>query len=377
MTYLPADPLLTYQALFGALRPVCGGRWSNLPAQTHYFESGRVALWAALRALRLGAGDQLVVPAYVCDSILPAPAALGIGVGYVGVDWTLRLDLSAVEQALSAGARAVMVVHYFGFPAPDFDELAALCARYGAALIEDCAQALFSRVGTVPLGSRGQAAIFSPWKSVPLTDGGALVLNGPTLPVDLAGLPGPTALTTARRLAYRVVPTLETRCGFSPRLWLLRSWLLRRRLQDRVAQRPLQARRGSRLSFTLLGGTDWWSVVHARREHYINLLDALRGVTWARPLIDQLPSGVCPLGLPILAADRELARRRLLAAGVNVRTYWEQLPNAVTSDAFPVAHELARRILVLPVHQSLTPLQIQYLIRTLTVFEGLPWPSAS
>ena len=269
------------------------------------------------------------------------------------------------------------MVHYFGFPAPDFDELAALCARYGAALIEDCAQALFSRDGTVPLGSRGRAAIFSPWKSVPLPDGGALVLNGPSATVDLACLPGPAALTTARRLAYRALPTLETRCGFSPRLWLLRSWLLRRRLQGRVAQQPLQVRRASRLSFTLLGGTDWWAVVDARREHYSHLFGALRGVTWARPLFDQLPSGVCPLGLPILAADRELARRRLLAAGVNVRAYWEQLPTAVTADAFPQAHELARRILVLPVHQSLTPLQIEHLVRMLTDLESLPWPSAS
>ena len=41
-------------------------------------------------------------------------------------------------------------------------------------------------------------------------DGGALVLNGPRAPADLARLPRPTALTTARRLAYRALPTLET-----------------------------------------------------------------------------------------------------------------------------------------------------------------------
>jgi dTDP-4-amino-4,6-dideoxygalactose transaminase len=131
------------------------------------------------------------------------------------------------------------------------------------------------------------------------------------------------------------------------------------------------------LSFALLAGTDWWAVVEARRAHYGLLYGALSGVSWARPLFDQLPSGVCPLGLPILAADRKLARRRLLAAGVNVRAYWEQLPTAVTADAFPQAHELARRILVLPVHQSLTPLQIEYLVRMLTDLESLPWPSAS
>ena len=86
---------------------------------------------------------------------------------------------------------------------------------------------------------------------------------------------------------------------------------------------------------------------------------------WARPLFEELPPGVCPLGLPVLVERREWARRRLLAAGVNVRAYWERLPAGVTRTVFPAAHDVAERILVLPVHQSLTDQQIEHLLLTL------------
>jgi perosamine synthetase len=377
VTYLTADPLLTPRTLLKALRPTRGGRWPDLPEQTLYFESGRVALWAALRALELGPGDRLVVPAYICDSILPALTALRVEVRYVGVDLALRPDLEAVERELARGAGAVLAVHFYGFLAPGFGELAALCERYGAALIEDCAHGLFSQPDGRALGSVGQAAIFSPRKSVALPDGGALVLNGIGPPSGLGALSRPPTLTTLQRLVYRALPTVETALGFSPRLWLLRSWLLRRRLQRRLAEQTLVPRRASGLSRALLRGTDARRVVDLRRENYRRLLAALRGLTWARPLFDRLPSGVCPLGLPILAADRELARRRLLGAGVNVRAYWEQLPTAVTAAAFPQAHQLARQILVLPVHQSLTPRQVDQLIQIVVDLESLPWPSAS
>jgi dTDP-4-amino-4,6-dideoxygalactose transaminase len=375
VTYLPPDPLLD-PAYLRAVRRTAPG-WRGLPPGAVLLESGRVALWAALRALGLGPGDRLLAPAYVCDSILPAPAALGVEVEYVATDRVLGLDLEALERALAGGARALLLVHYCGFAAPSLEAVAALCARFGAALIEDCAQALYSAPGGEPLGRRGAAAIFSPWKSLPLSDGGVLALNGPAVPDDLARLPRPPAALTARRLAYRSLGLLETALGHSPRLWLLRSRGLRRKLQARVAQEALRPRRGSRLAEALLRGTDPTAVVARRRAHYLEIEPAVRGATWAQPLFETLPAGVCPLGFPLVVERREWARARLLAAGINVRAYWEQLPTGVTAERFPAARALADRILVLPVHQSLTPRQLRHLLAVLARLEAESWRAAS
>lgn len=367
MTYIPADPLLELSALRAASPGSRPGGDIGLPPAAIFLEWGRTALWAALRALSLRPGDHLLLPAYICDSILPPIAALGLRVNYVPTDHRLRLDLDRLERELANGARALVAVHYFGFRAPDFEQIAELCRRHGAWLIEDCAHALFSEQDGRPLGQSGAASIFSPWKSLPLPDGGALVLNGPEPPSDLAGLPRPSPATTARRLAYHALSAVETALGFSPRLWLLRSGGLRRTLQARSAQTRFVPRRASALAETIVAGTDPASVASRRRENSARLEQALRGSGWARLLFEELPPGVCPLALPILVEHREAARRRLLAAGVNVRAYWEQLPKAVSVEAFADAHYVADRILVLPVHQSLSPRQMDHLLRTIAL----------
>lgn len=368
MTYVPADPLLDVTSL-RTPRQRRAANGAALPPGAILLESGRVALWAALRAAGLHAGDPLLVPAYICDSVLPAPEALGVPVVYVATDRRLRLDLTDLERELAGGARAVLLVHYFGLPNPDLEQVAALCERFGAALIEDCAHALFSQAGGRPLGSRGAAAIFSPWKSLALPDGGALVLNELLPPGDLSSLPRPASLATIGRLAYRAISVVETTLGWSPRLWLLRSWSLRRTVQAWVAHSPLSTRRGSTLAAVLLRAADQTMIVARRRANFARLLLTTRDLTWASPLYDDLPDGSCPLAFPILVEAREQARRKLMAAGVNVRAYWEQLPSDASVEAFADAHAIANRILVLPVHQSLTEKQMAYLEKTLRSIE--------
>jgi perosamine synthetase len=380
MTYVPADALLDVQTLRAASRGRKTEGWPGLPPGTVFMENGRAALWAALRALGLGQGDRLALPAYICDSVLPAPDALGVEARYVATNRRLELDLEALEQELAAGARAALLVHYFGFPSPSTERAARLCETYGAALIEDCAHALFSQSKERPLGQQGAAAFFSLWKTLPLPDGGALVLNRLAPPADLANLPRPSLPETARRLAYRAISLLETAVGRSPRLRLLRSERLRRSMQARTARASLVPRRSSALTRRAVAAVDWSRIVARRRENYARLASALREAHWARPLYDQLPPGVCPLAFPILADDREWARRRLLMAGINVRAYWEQLPCGVAAEAFPDAHYIADRILVLPVHQSLSRRMMDELVGAIASFKAKrrsAWGAAS
>jgi dTDP-4-amino-4,6-dideoxygalactose transaminase len=373
MTYVPADPLLDPADLLAAGKKLAAGPaaapGSGLPTDGLFFEWGRVALWAALRALRLRRGDRLLVPAYICDSILPALTAVGVRPHFIPTDRSLRLDLAWLERELDAGAGGVLLVHYFGFPAPQLEAVTAACAQYGVPLLEDCAHALYSQVDGEPLGRRGVAALFSPWKSLPLPDGGMLVLNGESPPADLCQLRRPPLPLTARRVAYRSLGVVETALGRSPRLWLLRSWTLRRRMQAGLAEAALVPRRSSSLAERLARRTDWSTVVARRRANYDLLHQALRDSSWARPLLGELPAGVSPLGYPLLAEHREQKRSALLAAGVNVRAYWEQLPGDVSVEAFGDAHYLADRILVLPVHQSLTPSQLDHLLDVLARLE--------
>jgi dTDP-4-amino-4,6-dideoxygalactose transaminase len=342
-----------------------------------FVENGRTALWGALKALGLRPGDRLALPAYICDSVLPPLAAQGVAPHYVKTDRTLAIDPDHLVAAVGEGARAALLVHYFGLPAPGLAETRSTCERLGVPLIEDCAHALFSRDERgMSLGSEAAAVIFSPWKSLALPDGGVLALSEHALPAELLRLPRPGPAVTSRRLLYRALSRIETAAGRSPRLWALRSWSLRRGLQRRTAESALVPRRGSRWAEQALATTDWQLVVAQRRANW-QLVDlAVRAVGWCKPLLEELPAGACPLAYPILVSQRETARRALLAAGINVRAYWERLPAGVSPDRFPEAHEIARQILVLPIHQDLNPHLMEHLLNSLIRLERA-WPLAS
>jgi dTDP-4-amino-4,6-dideoxygalactose transaminase len=122
---------------------------------------------------------------------------------------------------------------------------------------------------------------------------------------------------------------------------------------------------GSEISRRLLRAASAAHVVGRRRRNFARLLDACRDLSWAQPIFQDLPDGVCPLGLPLVAEDRDRWRDALLRHGVNVRTYWEQLPPAVDPARFPDAAWLRDRILVLPVHQGLPSHGVEWLARLL------------
>ncbi|MFJ9839232.1 DegT/DnrJ/EryC1/StrS family aminotransferase [Kitasatospora sp. NPDC101155] len=103
--------------------------------------SGSAALEPALRALGIGPGDEVVVPAHTCIATWLAVSA--VGAGPVPVDPTpdgLSLDPALVEAALTPRTRAVLPVHLYGHPA-DLDPLLAIAERHALAVVEDAAQA--------------------------------------------------------------------------------------------------------------------------------------------------------------------------------------------------------------------------------------------
>ncbi len=328
-----------------------------------WFASGRAALLAGLHALGIGPGDDVLLPAYLCESVVTPVETVGARPVFFPVGRRFEVDLAALEATIGPSTRAVVVIHYLGFPGP-VEDVRELCRRRGLALVEDCAHALYSEMGDRQLGSFGDLAVFSPWKSLPLPDGGLLVVNRPDLsPTEPHRRP--PARMTAARLAYRALGTVEQAVGWSPRLELLRRPGLRRSLHDQVSAGPVELLAGSAISRRLFRGARPSRVVGRRRRHFARLLDVCHNLAWASPVFRELPDGVCPLGLPLVAEDRDRWRDALLRRGVNVRTYWEQLPAAVDPKRFPDAAWLRDRILVLPTHQGLPSEGVEWLARLL------------
>src|SRR5262245_18494440 len=135
------------------------------------FGSGRVALWAILHALGIGAGDEVIVPGYTCVAVPNAVRFAGARPAYADIDpRTFNLTANSCERVPTPDARALVVGHTYGLPAP-MEELRTLANRHRLHLIEDVAHALGSTYRGKPAGSSGHAAFFSIEHSKIITTG--------------------------------------------------------------------------------------------------------------------------------------------------------------------------------------------------------------
>jgi dTDP-4-amino-4,6-dideoxygalactose transaminase len=123
--------------------------------------NGTLALELALRALRIGPGDEVIVPARSFVASASCVAAVGAVPIFADVDpESQTINAATVAAVLTSRTKAVLMVHIAGWPCPA-DEIIVLARAYGLAVIEDCAQAHGATVGGKPVGSLGDAAAFS------------------------------------------------------------------------------------------------------------------------------------------------------------------------------------------------------------------------
>ena len=125
-------------------------------------------------ALRIGSGDEVVIPSYVCTALWHAVHLTGATPVLVDIEpATYQLSPQAVARALTRRTKAVIVPHMFGLPAD-----VITLKSHGIPVIEDCAQTLGVTVRGTPVGGTGELAICSFYATKLLTAGeGGMVLG--------------------------------------------------------------------------------------------------------------------------------------------------------------------------------------------------------
>jgi dTDP-4-amino-4,6-dideoxygalactose transaminase len=146
--------------------------------------NGTDAIALLLRALGIGAGDEVVVPAMTAAFTGLAVMAAGARPVFADVErGTLTLDPAACAAAITPRTRAIVVVHLYGQPA-DMAAISRIAEKHGVALVEDCCQAHGATSGATPVGTFGAGGAFSfyPTKNLgALGDGGAVITNDAAL----------------------------------------------------------------------------------------------------------------------------------------------------------------------------------------------------
>ncbi len=146
--------------------------------------NGLDSLMLSLKALGVGAGDEVIVPSNTYIATALAVTYVGAKVVFVEPDIrTYNIDPSGIEEKITSHTRAIMPVHLYG-QATDMDPILDIAKKHGLFVVEDCAQAHGATYKGKPVGSFGDAAGFSfyPGKNLgALGDAGAAVTNDKNL----------------------------------------------------------------------------------------------------------------------------------------------------------------------------------------------------
>jgi dTDP-4-amino-4,6-dideoxygalactose transaminase len=146
--------------------------------------SGTDALLEALMVLGVGPGDEVIVPAYSFFATAGVVSRLGAVPVFVDIDLTdYNIDPRLIEERITPRTKALMPVHLYGQCAP-MDEIQAIAAKHGLAVVEDAAQAVGSDYNGKRAGSIGTMGAFSFFPSKNLGafgDAGAITTNDDAL----------------------------------------------------------------------------------------------------------------------------------------------------------------------------------------------------
>ncbi|MBC7289178.1 MAG: DegT/DnrJ/EryC1/StrS family aminotransferase [Armatimonadetes bacterium] len=187
-------PIVTEEEEQAVLEVLRSGSWS-IPPVTREFErefaeyigtsyalahnNGTSALHAAMFAVGVGPGDEVIAPSYTWwASIMPALSLGAIPVFAEVEERTLCIDPEDVARKITPRTKAIMVVHLHGMPA-DMDAILSLAREKGVAVIEDASHAHGAKLHGKRIGSFGDVAAFSlqTSKLLPAGEGGVLVTD--------------------------------------------------------------------------------------------------------------------------------------------------------------------------------------------------------
>lgn len=145
--------------------------------------NGTDALEIILKSLKIGPGDEVIVPSLTWISTAEAVSNVGAEPVFVDINQDFTIDYLKIEEKITPRTRAIIPVHLYGNSAKMI-QILKIADKYGIFVVEDCAQAHGAEFEGKKIGTFGIASSFSffPSKNLgAMGDGGAIVTNDPGL----------------------------------------------------------------------------------------------------------------------------------------------------------------------------------------------------
>jgi len=332
-----------------------------------FYSLGREALLSALLKFGLKKGDSIVVPAYMCNSTIQPLEDYGFRLIFIDVDNQLDLPVDNF-QAVAAKTKinALLLVHYFGF-LQNSEEIISVCRSLNIKVIEDFSHSFFSQILADNSLFDADAKIFSIRKSLPIMDGGALRLRNAENSIMADNPPCVTLLHDLVYLFKRLLEKFVTIININ--IYSDRITSQRQSISSGVKE--VLNKHACKPSWQLKKYLCNASYLQTAQQRILNNFSQLSTRMEALGF-DLFHKTAHPGDVPqaLAAYDHQGGLVDYLRAQGIGAWRWpaEEMPDAVASqvDKYPNANYYNKTLVLLPIHQSVSNRQINYMIQVLS-----------
>lgn len=335
----------------------------------------RGVIYHLFRSMKLRPDEVVLVPDYHSGVEIWAMRAAGANLRYYPVRNNFEVDMDELRRLCTPEVRVLYIVHYLGWSQP-LEQLTQLCRERDLVMIEDCALSFLSEAGGKPLGTTGDYAFYCLYKTLPVPNGGVLVQNSRVFenltqlelePCSMASL-----AACGAELFFEYVRGRSDAAG-KALFWLKRrigqalslAGINRLPVGDMSPDYSTIGLDVAKMNIAmseycrrLLDTFDYEAIRKRRRENFAALRERLPELPMPR---DDLPQGMCPLFFPVFVEDKAAAARAFRERGINVIEFWNYGHPEAAAHTGRDTQFMRRHVLELPIHQDVTPEQVQYM----------------
>lgn len=310
--------------------------------------NGSGALDIAVQALKIGSGDEVIMPTFTIIS--PAQSVVRAGATPVLVDSdpvTWNIDVTQIEGKITTKTKAILVVHIYGLPV-DMDPILELCKKHNLFLIEDAAEMHGQKYKSKMCGSFGDISTFSfyPNKHITTGEGGMIMVDDPELAERCRKLRNLAFESKGRRFIHNEL-------GWNYRMTNMQAALGLAQL-EKIEHHIIKKREIGKAYQTGLKGIKGFQLPLAKMEYTENIYWVFGLVADSQELCEQTVS-------------------KLNAAAIGTRPFfWCMHEQPVfnnmglfAGEKYPVAEKLARKGFYLPSGLAITNDEIKIVVKVL------------
>jgi hypothetical protein len=326
----------------------------STPRGTVFLNGGKACLIVIADFLLDHGIDKILLPSYLCPSIVTTLERSGLRCDDYRVNPDLSIDLDDLAQKMD-GCQVVYFINYFGFfHAPATLDFFKALRQKGMLVVEDNAQAGF------PARMDGDF-VFNSIRKLIGYDGGYLIAQQDVAPYlkKYAGRPN-RRLPVIREYRSRLYRYLFRGRGSHTELEALFSQAEQYYETDLVVHGDLHEREQ-------IERLDWKGIQQTRRENYQYLLGLISSIDEIKPIFPALQPDNMPLGLPVYfsGVSRDRVYDELGQAGIGLTIHWEDILTHPHTSQNRLAVDMASRMLTLAIDQRTSHKQIDYLVKEL------------